>query len=63
MLEVKENLTAVLERVRGGKPQLGSMEVLVFNRNITKTAALWTNVTSSKSSVCVVLVIVPVLSC
>ena len=56
MLEVKEHLTTVKE-VRVGKPQCDSMETLIFHRNITKTFALRPNVTSSKSSVCVVLVL------
>ena len=35
MLEIKEHLTSVLE-VRVAKPQRGSMEALIFHRNITK---------------------------
>ena len=38
MLEVNEYLTTtVLEVLRVGKPQRGSMEALIFHRNITKS--------------------------
>ena len=39
-----------LSELRVGKPQRGSMEALIFHRNITKTFALQTNATSSRSS-------------
>ena len=52
MLEVKEHFTTVLKEL-GGKPQRGSMEALILHGKIL--FALQTNVTSSRSSVCVVL--------
>ena len=44
MHEVKEHLTTVLDVLRVGKSQRGSMEVFLFHRNITKPFA---HVTSS----------------
>ena len=62
MLEVKEHLTTVLEELVG-KPQRGSMEALILHGTLLKPFALQTNVTSSRSSVCVDLVLVLVPSC
>ena len=50
----KGALNNCIRRVRLVKPQIGSMEALIFSETLLKTFALQMNVTSSKSSVFVV---------
>ena len=55
-------LNYCIRRVSLGKPQHGSMEALIFHRNITKTLP-FRRIWPVLSSICVVLVLVLVPSC
>ena len=60
MLEVKDHLTTLLEELEWEKLKHSSVQALIIQR---KNFTHETNVTSAKSSVCVVLVLFIVQSC